>query len=115
MPSISIDYGIMEKARNVYVLTADFGWSDLGNWGTLYENREKDKSGNLISGDNVLIYDTKNCIINISGEKIAVLQGLDGYIIAESNDTLMICRKEDEHQIKKFVTDVRIKKGDSLV
>ena len=115
MQSISIDYGIMEKAKNVYVLTADFGWSDLGNWGTLYENREKDKAGNVISGDNILIYDTKNCIVNISGEKIAVLQGLDGYIIAESNDTLMICRKEDEQQIKKFVTDVRIIKGDSLV
>ncbi len=115
MPSISVDYGIMEKAQNVYVLTADFGWSDLGNWGTLYENRTKDDSGNVISGDNVLIYDTKNCIVNISGEKIAVLQGLDGYIVAESNDTLMICRKEDEQQIKKFVTDVRIKKGDSLV
>lgn len=113
--SISVDYGIMEKAGNVYVLTADFGWSDLGNWGTLYENRKKDDAGNVISGDNILIYDTKNCIINISGEKIAVLQGLDGYIIAESNDTLMICRREDEQQIKKFVTDVRIKKGDSLV
>jgi mannose-1-phosphate guanylyltransferase len=115
MPSISVDYGIMEKARNVFVLTADFGWSDLGNWSTLYENREKDEDGNVISGDNILIYDTKNCIINIGDEKIAVLQGLDGYIIAESNDTLMICRKEDEQQIKKFVTDVRIKKGDSLV
>ena len=115
LQSISVDYGIMEKAGNVYVLTADFGWSDLGNWGTLYENREKDDAGNVISGDNILIYDTKNCIINISGEKIAVLQGLDGYIIAESNDTLMICRREDEQQIKKFVTDVRIKKGDSLV
>ena len=77
--------------------------------------REKDKDGNVISGDNILTYDTKNCIVNISGEKIAVLQGLDGYIIAESNDTLMICRKEDEQQIKKFVTDVRIIKGDSLV
>jgi mannose-1-phosphate guanylyltransferase len=115
LQSISVDYGIMEKARNVYVLTADFGWSDLGNWGTLYENRDKDEEGNVISGDNILIYDTKNCIINISGEKVAVLQGLDGYIIAESNDTLMICRREDEQQIKKFVTDVRIKKGDSLV
>ncbi|HSM48013.1 MAG TPA: mannose-1-phosphate guanylyltransferase [Draconibacterium sp.] len=113
--SISIDYGIMEKARNVYVLTADFGWSDLGNWGTLYENRDKDEEGNVISGDNILTYDTKNCIIDISGEKIAVLQGLEGYIVAESNDTLMICRREDEQQIKKFVTDVRIKKGDSLV
>lgn len=113
--AISIDYGIMEKAKNVFVLTADFGWSDLGTWSSLYENKEKDTSGNVISGDNILIYDSKNCIVDISNEKVAVLQGLDGYIIAESNDTLMICKKEDEQQIKKFVTDVRIKKGDSLV
>ncbi len=115
MPSISIDYAVMEKAKNVYVLTADFGWSDLGTWGTLYENKEKDKAGNVISNDNILTYETNNCIVDISGEKIAVLQGLDGYIIAESNDILMICKKEDEQQIKKFVTDVRITKGDSLV
>lgn len=112
---ISIDYGIMEKAQNVFVLTADFGWSDLGTWGSLYENKEKDSGGNVVNGENVLIYDTNNCIINLNDEKVAVLQGLDGYIVAESNDTLMICRKEDEQQIKQFVTDVRIKKGDSLV
>jgi len=112
---ISIDYGIMEKARNVYLLAADFGWSDLGSWGSLYDNKNKDDNGNVISGDNVLIYDTKNCIINFNNDKVAVLHGLDGYIIAESKDTLMICRKEDEQQIKQFVTDVRIKKGDSLV
>uniref|UniRef100_UPI00321651EC mannose-1-phosphate guanylyltransferase n=1 Tax=uncultured Draconibacterium sp. TaxID=1573823 RepID=UPI00321651EC len=114
-PAISIDYGIMEKATNVYVLTADFGWSDLGTWGSLYENKEKDPDGNLIGGDNILTYDTSNCIVDISKGKVAVIQGLDGYIVAESNDTLMICRREDETQIKKFVTDVRIKKGDSLV
>lgn len=113
--SISIDYGIMEKAKNVYVLTADFGWSDLGTWGSLYENKTKDPNGNTIEGDNTLVYDSKNCVVEISGEKMAVIQGLDGYIIAESNETLMICRREDEDQIKKFVTDVRIKKGDSLV
>ena len=113
--AISIDYGIMEKAKNVYVLTADFGWSDMGTWGALYESKEKDNNGNLISGDNVLTYETKNCIVDICDEKVAVLQGLDGYIIAESNDTLMICKKEDEQQIKKFVTDVRIKKGDALI
>ncbi len=112
---ISIDYGIMEKAKNVYVLTADFGWSDLGTWGSLYENKEKDSNGNVILGENILTYNTTNCIVNLSKEKVAVLQGLDGYIIAESNDTLMICRKEDEQQIKQFVTDVRIQKGDSLV
>jgi mannose-1-phosphate guanylyltransferase len=114
-PAISIDYGIMEKAKNVYVLTADFGWSDMGTWGSLYENKEKDRAGNVISGDNILTYNIKNCIVDISDEKIAVLHGLDGYIVAESNDTLMICKKEDEQQIKQFVTDVRIKKGDSLI
>ena len=113
--SISVDYGIMEKAQNVYVLTADFGWSDLGTWGSLYENKEKDEAGNVISGDNVLTYDIKNCIVNLPDEKVAVLHGLDGYIVAESNDTLMICKKEDEQQIKQFVTDVRIKKDESLV
>ncbi len=112
---ISIDYGLMEKAQNVYVLTADFGWSDLGTWGSLYENEEKDDLGNVVNGDNVLLYDTHNCIVNLSNEKVAVLHGLDGYIVAESNDTLMICKREDEQQIKQFVTDVRIKKGDSLV
>lgn len=112
---ISIDYGIMEKAKNVYVLTADFDWSDLGTWGALYENEDKDDVGNVVKGDNVLMYNAQNCIVNISDEKVAVLQGLDGYIIAESNDTLMICKREDEQQIKQFVTDVRINKGDSLV
>ncbi len=114
-PAISVDYGIMEKAKNVYVLTADFGWSDMGTWGALYESKEKDNNGNVISGDNILTYDTKNCIIDISDQKVAVLQGLEGYIIAESNETLMICKKEDEQQIKQFVTDVKIKKGDSLI
>ncbi len=113
--AISIDYGIMEKAKNVYVLTADFGWSDMGSWTTLYENRTKDEQGNAITGDNILTYDTSNCIVNISSEKIAVLQGLDGYIIAESDDIFMICKRDDEDQIKKFVTDVRMKKGDSLI
>src|SRR5690554_2457620 len=112
---ISIDYGILEKARNVFVLTADFGWTDLGTWGSLYENKDKDSNGNVINGENVLTYDTSNCIINIKEEKAAVLQGLDGYIVAESDDTLLICRRDDEQQIKQFVTDVRIQKGDSLV
>lgn len=112
---ISIDYGILEKAQNVYVLTADFGWSDLGTWGSLYENKDKDELGNVMNGENVLTYDTKNCIINISNEKVAVLQGLDGYIVAETGDTLMICKMEDEQQIKQFVIDVRINQDESLV
>lgn len=113
--AISIDYGIMEKAKNVFVLTAEFGWSDLGSWSSLYDKCKKDEAGNVRSGDNSLLYDTKNCVVEIKDDKVAVIQGLDGYIVAESNDVLMICRREDEDQIKKFVTDVRIKKGDSLL
>lgn len=112
---ISIDYGVMEKAKNVYVLTADFGWSDLGTWGSLYENKEKDQNGNVVIGDNIFSYDTKNCIVNIPEHKVVVLQGLDGYIVVESNDTMLICRKDDEQQIRQFVMDVKLKKGDSYV
>jgi mannose-1-phosphate guanylyltransferase len=112
---ISIDYGIMEKSDNVYVLTADFGWSDLGTWGSLYENKEKDENGNVVSGPNVLSYDISNCIVNMPGDKIAVLQGLDGFIVVESNNTLLICRREDEQQIRQFVNDVQLKNGPQFV
>ncbi|MBN2772787.1 MAG: mannose-1-phosphate guanylyltransferase, partial [Prolixibacteraceae bacterium] len=112
---ISIDYGIMEKAKNVFVLTADFGWSDLGTWGSLYENKEKDLNDNVVIGDNLFSYDTKNCIVSMPKDKTVVLQGLDGYIVVESNNTILICRKEDEQQIRQFVIDVKMKKGDDYV
>jgi mannose-1-phosphate guanylyltransferase len=112
---ISIDYGIMEKSDNVFVLTADFGWSDLGTWGSLYDNKEKDEDGNVIAGQNVLSYGNKDCIVNMPGDKIAVLQGLDGYIVVESNNTLLVCRREDEQQIRQFVNDVQLKNGSQFV
>ncbi len=113
--NISIDYGIMEKAGNVYVLCSDFGWSDLGTWGSLYDSSEKDQFGNAVSGKNVLLYGAKNCIVNMPNEKLVVLQGLDGYIVVESEGTLLVCRKEDEQQIRQFVNDVRLNKGEHLV
>jgi len=113
--NISIDYGIMEKASNVYVLCSDFGWSDLGTWGSLYENSIKDNHGNVVSGKNVMLYETNNCIVNMPNEKLVVLQGLDGYIVVESESTLLVCRKEDEQQIRQFVNDVRMNKGDHLI
>ncbi|MBA4408259.1 MAG: mannose-1-phosphate guanylyltransferase [Bacteroidota bacterium] len=113
--NISIDYGIMEKASNVYVLCSDFGWSDLGTWSSLYENSNKDIQGNIVSGTNVMLYGTKNCIVNMPGEKLVVLQGLDGYIVVESEGTFMVCRKEDEQQIRQFVNDVRLNKGDYYI
>lgn len=110
-PSISIDYGVMEKAGNVYVIPSEFGWSDVGTWQALYNVREKDENKNSIIGKNVMVYDTKNCIINMPKDKLVVLQGLDGYIVAESNDELMICKKEQEQRIKQFLTDVEVSKG----
>lgn len=107
---ISIDYGIMEKSDNVNVLTADFGWSDLGTWGSLYDHLRKDEDGNSLIGENTFIYDTKNCIINMPNNKIAVLQGLDGYIVVEADNMLLVCRRTDEQMIRQFVDDVQLKK-----
>ncbi|MFC2137011.1 mannose-1-phosphate guanylyltransferase [Bacteroidota bacterium] len=113
--SISIDYGVMEKANNVYVLCSDFGWSDLGTWGSLYEHSKKDKNKNAINAKNIFVYDSKNCIINMPENKLVVLQGLDDYVIAESDNVLLICKKEDEQEIKQYVNDVKRAKGDSYI
>ncbi len=113
--NISIDYGIMEKAENVYVLCADFGWSDLGTWGSLYESRLKNEQGNAINGKHVLTYNTTRCIVDFPAEKLVVLQGLDGFVVVESDNTLMICRLEDEQQVRQFVNDVRMKMGEKFV
>jgi mannose-1-phosphate guanylyltransferase len=110
--NISIDYGIMEKASNVYVYAADLGWSDLGTWGSLYEIREKDENGNAIVGKNVMTYGTKNCIVTVPDNKLVVVQGLEDYIITEKNHALLICRKEDEQMIRNIVNDIRIEKGE---
>jgi mannose-1-phosphate guanylyltransferase len=112
---ISIDYGIMEKASNVYVLAADFDWSDLGTWGSLYDTRKKDENKNAVVGENVLLYDTAKCIVNVPKDKLVVLQGLDDYIVVEDDNALLICRKEDEQQIRKFVGDIKTKKGEKFI
>lgn len=106
-PNISIDYGIMEKAENVYVVLSDFGWSDIGTWGSLYTHIEKDDDHNAIVGDKVRVYDSSDNIVFVPKDKRVVLQGLEGYIVVEANDTLLVCRKEDEQLIKKFVGDIK--------
>jgi mannose-1-phosphate guanylyltransferase len=113
--SISIDYGVMEKAENVYVVPADFGWSDLGTWGSLYDYSEKDKNGNVIKGQNVLTYNTKNSIINVSDSRLIVVHGLEKAIVAESDGILLISTLEDEQKIRQIVNDVRVEKGDDFV
>lgn len=110
-PSISIDYGVMEKASNVYVIPSDFGWSDVGTWGALHEVRDKDENNNSIVGKNVMLYDTKDCIINMPKNKMAIMQGLEDLIIVDANDILMICKKSEEQRIKQFVTDIEVEKG----
>ena len=113
--NISVDYGIMEKAENVYVLCADFGWSDLGTWGSLYTHMDTDENKNAIVGDNVLVYDSKNCVVNMPKDKLVVLQGLDDYIVVESDDTLLVCKKQDEQKIRQIVNDVKINKGNDFI
>lgn len=100
--SISIDYAVMEKAQEIYVLPASFGWSDLGTWGALRGLLPQDKSGNATVGTDIRLYESKNCIVHASEEKRVVIQGLDGYIIAEKDNTLLICKLEEEQRIKEF-------------
>lgn len=113
--NISIDYGIMEKADNVYVYCSDFGWADLGTWGSLHENISKDNQNNSIIGSNVFSYDLDNCIVNMPKDKLVVLQGLKDLIVVESDNILLICKKEDEQEIKQYVNDVKLKLGDKYL
>jgi mannose-1-phosphate guanylyltransferase len=105
--SISIDYGIMEKADNVYVMCTDIGWSDLGTWSSLYEHSSIDKNGNAFVRGDVFSYDNTGNIFNISPGKVAVLQGLKDYIIVDSEDVLLIVKKEEEQNIKQYLDDVK--------
>lgn len=113
--NVSIDYAIMEKADNVFVRESDIGWSDLGTWGSLYEHQKHDEHGNALVGKQALIYESKNCIVNVPKDKLVVLQGLEDYIVAESDNILLICKKQDEQQIRNFVNDVKLMKGDRFV
>lgn len=114
-PNISIDYGIMEKADNVYVQLCDFGWADLGTWGSLHEASPKDLHKNVIINGNTLLYDCNNNIIAMPKGKLVVLQGLEDYLVADTDNVLLICRKDDENTIRRYVNDVQIKLGDEFV
>lgn len=110
--NVSIDFGVMEKADNVYVSLGDFGWSDLGTWGSLYDLSPKDDNGNVTLKCQTLQYDSKDNIIVMPSGKLAVIAGLDGYLIAESDNVLLICKKDEESAIRKYVTDAQLKYGD---
>jgi mannose-1-phosphate guanylyltransferase len=113
--NISIDYSLMEKAKNVYVRSSLIGWSDLGTWGSLYGHLKHDHNKNALVGKNIMQYDCNNCIVHVPKDKLVVLQGLEDYIVVESDGVLMICKKEDEQQIRNFVNDVKVQKGDKFV
>ena len=100
--NISVDYAIMEKAEEIFVCPADFGWSDLGTWGSLHEQSKKDLYGNVSIGQDINIFESHNCIVHTTQEKKVVIQGLDGYIVAEKDDTLLICKLSEEQRIKQF-------------
>lgn len=107
-PNISIDYGIMEKASNVHVLCSDFGWTDLGTWGSLYEMSPKDEFENVTLKCKTVFYESESNIVALPTEKLAVIQGLNDYIIAESDNVLLICKKDEEQRIRQYVNDVNV-------
>ena len=100
--NISVDYAIMEKAEEIFVYPADFGWSDLGTWGSLHTLSKKDANNNALISSNIKTFETSNCVINVEGAKQVVVQGLDGYIIAERDNRLLICKLSEEQRIKEF-------------
>ena len=113
--NISIDIAIMEKADNVYVIPASFGWSDLGTWNSAYDNMEKDYFANAVASDNVIVIDATKCMINAPKDKLVVVQGLDDFIVVDTKDVLLICSKEKEQSIKEYVAEVKRHKGDKYI
>lgn len=109
--NISIDYGVMEKATNVFVCLGNFTWSDLGSWGSIHEISVKDEHNNVIKGK-TLMYDTRNSIIRASSpDKLIVVQGLNGYLVAEFGNVIIVCEKDQEDQFRRFVNDVKAMQG----
>ncbi len=113
--NISIDYGIMEKADNVYIIPSSFGWSDLGTWGSAYENLAKDYLENAVAGNNVVVIDATKNMVHADNKKLILLQGLDDFIVVDTKDVLMICKKEKEQEIKEYVAEIKRSKGDKFL
>lgn len=100
--NISIDYAVMENAEEIFVFPADFGWSDLGTWGSLLLQSQRDMYGNGLIGKNIHTFECHNCVVHTAQEKKVILQGLDGYIVAEHDDTLLVCKLSEEQRIRQF-------------
>ncbi|MBE2231536.1 MAG: mannose-1-phosphate guanylyltransferase [Chitinophagaceae bacterium] len=113
--NISIDFGVMEKADNVYVIPASFSWSDLGTWHSAWENMEKDYWSNAVVGKKVMVMDAKNCMVHVPDNKLVLLQGLEDYIIVDTKDVLLICKMEKEQEIREYVAEVKRNMGDKFL
>lgn len=113
--NISIDYGIMEKADNVYVIPSSFGWSDLGTWASAYETLEKDYLENAVAGNNVVVIDAQRNMVHVNNEKLVLLQGLEDFVIVDTDDVLLICKKDKEQDIKQYVAEIKRNKGDKFL
>jgi mannose-1-phosphate guanylyltransferase len=113
--NISIDYGIMEKAENVYVLISDFGWSDLGTWGSLYDQLSKDDQRNSVTGKHVFMYDSSGNIVKVQDDKLVVLQGLKDYVVVQNDNIILVCRLDEEQKIKQFVNEIRSELGEEMM
>ena len=113
--NISIDYGVMEKADNVFIIPASFGWSDLGTWSSVYDIVEKDYLGNAVAGENVVVIDATKNMVHADNKKLVVLQGLDDFVVVDTRDVLLICKKEKEQEIKEYVAEIKRNKGDKYL
>ncbi|MCB0757973.1 MAG: NTP transferase domain-containing protein [Flavobacteriales bacterium] len=113
--SISIDYGILEKADNVYVVAGDFGWSDLGTWGSLYAQLPKDANANAGTSRTVRVYDGRNNMVHVQDDRLVVLQGLEDFIVVSTPDALLVCRKHDEQKIKGIVQELTKEAGEKYI
>jgi mannose-1-phosphate guanylyltransferase len=113
--SISIDYAVMEKADNVYVRASAIGWSDLGTWGSLYTHVIHDDDANAVIGNNIIIQESKNCIVRSDSAKVMAVQGMEDCIIVESEGIILICKKQDEQKIRNIVSEVKLNYGEPYV
>ena len=114
-PSISIDYGIMERSDSVFVMPSSFGWSDLGTWVSAYENLQKDYFENAVAGSNVVVIDATRNMVVADNKKLVILQGLDNFIVVDTDDVLLICKMDKEQNIKDYVTEIKRSKGDKFL
>ncbi|BCS85026.1 mannose-1-phosphate guanylyltransferase [Prevotella herbatica] len=115
-PNLSIDFGVLEKSDNVFLKKCDFGWADLGTWHGIYESMQKSENDNVVINSDVILENSHSNVIKLPKDKLAVINGLDGYIVAEKDNVLLICKKEDSSAlVRKYVTEVQMKKGDKFI